>query len=215
MARYALPAAVAVIASLAVCFTWSACAGRQQPSGVAVVDLDEVARRLGRADEMNQTFQSSTGKVQQQLAEVQQRAVEQLKDMKKQLGDHPSQEETLKFNRITQQANLQFNQLKQQAETQLSRQRQQLVAQFRDDAKPVAARLAKEKGFGTVVTKNDQIVFAFDEAVDITDEVVKLMSANAPARPATPAAQPEAPSAAPAGDSGVQQTAYEQPAATN
>ncbi|WP_437203938.1 OmpH family outer membrane protein [Planctomicrobium sp. SH664] len=208
MVRHGVSAAIAIVASLAVCVCWSSFSGSQKHTGVAVVDLDEVARRLGRAEEMTQTFQGSASKLQQQLNQIQIQATEKLKEARSKIGEHPTQEETAQFNRLTQQVNLEFNQLKKQAETQLGKHRQQLENRFRDEARPVASKLAHDKGFGTVVTKNDALIFAFDETVDLTEDVIKLMSATAPAKAEAPAA----PAAAPATQNPIQQTSNEVPA---
>jgi Skp family chaperone for outer membrane proteins len=46
-----------------------------------------------------------------------------------------------------------------------------VVNGFRDEMKPVARRIAAEKGLGVVVTKNETVLFTYDDAVDVTDEV--------------------------------------------
>jgi Skp family chaperone for outer membrane proteins len=210
MVRNVLTAAAAVAVSCCLMFAWSLFFDH---GGVAVVDLDEIAHRLGRDAEMQQAFQGQTDRMQQALAAIQQKAVSQLEDARKHLGETPTQEEATSFLKLRQSAQVQLNQIKQQAEQKLGQHRQQLVNQFRDDAKPVAAKIARQRGFTTVVTKNDSFVFAFEEAVDITDEVAQAMLAArpAPAQPATPAQAVPAstqPAAAPA----VQQVGHEEPA---
>jgi Skp family chaperone for outer membrane proteins len=126
------------------------------------------------------------------LLAVKQNTVNQLEEVRKGLGEAPTQDEAKNFIRLQQTANLKFNQLKQEADAQLGQHRQRLIDDFRKDAKPIAEKVAKTRGFSTVVTKNDSFVFAYDEGVDITSEVIQLMSAEAPARPAArTAAKPE------------------------
>lgn len=181
--------AAAVVASFAIGLAWSWWMA-PRAGGVAVVDLDEVARRLGRDEEMSQSFKGQADVLNQQLLGAQKSAVAQLEEIRKGLGQEPSAEEAKNFIRLQQSAQVQLTQLKQQAEFALNNHRQQLVNRFREDAKPIAAKVAKDRGMTTVVTRNDSVVFHVEEAVDITEDVVKLMSAEMPAKTAArPASQ--------------------------
>jgi Skp family chaperone for outer membrane proteins len=183
MNRNVLTTVVAVVAAFGVGLTWSYLTSGTK-GGVAIVDLDEVARRLGREAEMSQSIQSAAGALNQRLTAVQKDAEGKLKAIQAELGTDPNPEEAQQFVRQARSAQIQFNQLKQQAQQQLGNHRRQLVSQFRQETQPVAAKVAKQKGFTTVVTRNDAVVFSYDDAVDITDDVIALMSAEAPARPA-------------------------------
>ncbi len=66
MNRTALTTVTAVVCSFAVGLGWSYYTG-QKAQGVAVVDLDEVARKLGRDAEMVQSFQGEAGRLNQAL----------------------------------------------------------------------------------------------------------------------------------------------------
>lgn len=191
MNRQALTTVVAVVAAFCVGLGWSYYTSTQNSGGVAIVDLDEVARRLGRDKEMVSSIQNTAGALNQQLQAAQQSALKQLNQIKSGLGETPTEEDTKKLIVAQRSANLQLNRLKQQAELRVGQTRQALVSKFRQDAKPVALKVAQQRGFTTVVTANDNVVFNFDENVDITDDVVKLMSAEMPAT-AKPAAKPVA-----------------------
>ena len=184
MQRTALTTVVAVVAAFSVGLTWSWFTNRA-PQGVAVVDLDEVARQLGRDAEMLQSFQSQADLLSNALKQVQEKTVAQLTEYKKGLGEDISVEEARSFQKLQQAANIKFNQLRGEADRHLSAHRQQLVKKFREDAQPLARRIAQEKGFATVVTKNDSFLFSFDETVDITKDVVDLMRSEMPPVPAT------------------------------
>jgi Skp family chaperone for outer membrane proteins len=187
---------------------------------VAVVDLDAVAHRLGLDAQMQKSVQGQTELVQQKLAALEQNAAVQLEEVRRGLGAAPSTQEEAKFRRMQQNAQLQLNQLKQKAEQELTQQRQQLVTRFREDAKPYAARVAREKGFSTIVTRNDTFLFSYDAAVDITDDVTKLMRQELPRAAAAGmvTAPKPAPQAMPASNSSqpakpvIQQVNHEEPA---
>jgi Skp family chaperone for outer membrane proteins len=149
-------------------------------AGVAVVDLDAVAHRLGLDAQMHKTVQSQTELVQQKLAALEQNASVQLEEARRGLGAAPSTQDEANFRRMRQNAQVQLNQLKQKAEQELTQQRQQMVARFREDAKPYAARVARERGFSTIITRNETFLFSYDAAVDITDAVASLMRDELP-----------------------------------
>lgn len=205
MNRNVLTTVVAVVAAFGVGLTWSYLTSGTK-GGVAIVDLDEVARRLGREAEMTQSIQSAAGALNQRLTAVQKDAEGKLKAIQADLGSDPSPEEAQQFVQQARSAQIQFNQLRQRAQQQLGNHRRQLVNQFRQDTQPIAAKVAKQKGFTTVVTRNDAFVFSFDNTVDITDDVIALMSAEAPAKQASkPAPQkPSPPSDKPAAQTAAQ-----------
>lgn len=184
MARNAITILAAVLTSCCACLaiTWAT----QPRVGVAVVDLDEVSKRLGRQTEMQQSLQERTELTKQKLTAIEQNAVAQLQEARRSLGGSPTAEQAQQFQKMQQSASLQLNQLKQKAEQEVSGHRQQLISQFREQARPIVARVAKEHGFATVITRNDMFLFSYEQAVDITDEVARLMTA------ATPAAAPAA-----------------------
>jgi len=181
----------AVITSCCVCLTisWAT----QPRIGVAVIDLDEVSKQLGRQATMQQSLQEKAQVAQKALAAIEQDAVTQLQEARRTLGDSPTKEQAQKFQKMQQSATLQFNQLKQKAEQEVSGHRQQLVSQFREQARPVVARVAKEHGFSTVITRNDMFLFSYEQTVDITSEVVQAMlkdsSSTSTAAPAPKSAQ--------------------------
>ncbi len=161
--------------------------------GVAVVDLDKVAKELGRVDAMENDLRSAQNTLANQLSNVQKQAIEQLTEMEKGLGEAPDAEELKKFKATAQATQVQFNGLQKQAISKITQRRDLLVFGFRQEARPVVEKIAKSKGAATVITKNE--AFTFDNTVDITDEVIAEMKAN-PAKPSVTAPAATAPAAA-------------------
>lgn len=184
MNRSAVTTVVAVVAAFGTGLAWSYFTSTHQ-GGVAIVDLDEVARRVGREQEMVDSIQTQAGALNQRLTAIQGEAVKQLNAAKANLNEDKqiTNEEAQQFVRLQRSAQVQLNQLQQQARVNLNNHRQQLVSQFRKDAQPIAAKVAKDRGFDSVVTRNDTVVFSFDNTVDITEDVIKLMSAEMPSKP--------------------------------
>jgi Skp family chaperone for outer membrane proteins len=193
MNRNALTVMAAVAAAFGVGLAWS-WFGNPNSGRVAVVDLDAVAHRLGRDVEMKESIKAEADRLAQTVEQAKQNALNQLEEARKGLGANPPEEERNKLSLLQQLANRKLNQLGQQASTRLNQHQQLLINEFRNEAKPITERVAKERGFSTVVTKNDAFVFAHDERVDITSDVIQLMSAEMPSRPAArPAAKPAQP----------------------
>lgn len=196
MARNALTIFAAVLTSCCACLaiSWA----MQPRTGVAVVDLDEVSRLLGRQSVMQQSLQTKTEEAQQKLTAIEQNAVTQLEEARRALGSTPTKEQAQKFQKLQQSASLQFNQIKQKAEQEVSGHRQQLVAQFREQARPIVSKIAKDRGFSTVMTRNEMFLFSYEQTVDITADVAKAMAALPAPQVAAPAAAARAPSENPA-----------------
>ena len=170
--------------------------------GVAVVDLDKVAKELGRDVLMVNDLKANQSHLANQLAAVEKNAVLKLQEMKANLGETPEEDKKLEFAKTAQGAQIQFNNLQKQAVAAIGQRRDLLVASFRAEARPVADKIAKSHGANAVMTRNDAFLFSFDHTIDITDAVIAEMRAN-PAKPATaPAATPAPAATTPAAKDG-------------
>ena len=187
--------------------------------GVAVVDLDRVAKELGRDVQMANDLKSSQTALLNELATIQKDANEELKKMQTELGEDAPAEELQKLKQTADIAQQRFNQLQKTADVKLGQRRDFLVASFRQQARPIVYQVAKDHGAKAVVTET--VLYTFDETIDITDAVIAKMrstpAAAAPTSPTAPATAPEtatsgpvaeakpAPAAAPSGDSKIRQ----------
>jgi len=188
----------ALVAAFGAGLAWSFVAGGSQ-GGVAVIDLDRVAHELGKDVEIVNSFQSQAGALQQQLNAAQQKAAQELKQIRAGLGETPSEEDAKKFLLTQQTVQVNLNKMRNQAGAMLTQHRQQIVSDFRESTKPIVSEVARDKGLATVMTRNDAVVFAYDDAVDITDEVIARLRATMP-------------QIAESTSSAVQQVSAEQPA---
>ncbi len=172
--------------------------------GVAVVDLDRVAKELGRDVAMTNDLKANQSSLANQLAAVEKNAVEQLQKMKADLGEKPADEDAQKFAQTAQATQIEFNNLQKKAVAAIGQRRDLLVSNFREEARPIADKIAKANGAKAVITRNEAFLFVFDNTIDITDAVVAEMR-NAPKAPAA-ASEPAAPAqtaAAPAAENKV------------
>jgi Skp family chaperone for outer membrane proteins len=185
LALLALPAALVLLS--AGCNQGG---GTAASGGVAVIDLDLVAARLGSDRLMAESITRRQATLSQQLAALANSYREQIAEKKNSAPPAPQKDEVT-LATFEQQASQSLGIEKQKAEAQLSAHRAQLVQQFRDQIRPVARKVALERGLSVIVTKNDSVVFDYPGAVDITESVIASFATPAPSVAAGPSQQPK------------------------
>lgn len=151
---------------------------------VAVIDLDEVARRTGQDIAMANAIAEAKESLNQQLLSLQAdykgqydaQAKQFEQDVPKTSAERESQQQQLQL--LDGQLGTQLNQVRQKALTALELHRRQTLQQFRERVKPIAQAVAVDRGLSIVVTKNDSVVYTFNPSVDITDEVAQRLRAD-------------------------------------
>jgi len=201
--------------------------GNEPSGGVAVVDLDEVARHVGADVEIAQAVKAREANLNSQLNTMKTNYVQQLKHRKELYGDEPTDEQSNQLVSISRQINVNLATAKRKAVDHLSSHRSKLIMQFREQVSPVARDIAKQRGLSLVVPKNEGWLLAVDESVDITDEVATSLKAiwkpittidtsSDAAQPQVagnpPAGNAPAESAPPAHSHGVQPAGHHEPA---
>ena len=164
-------------------------------SGVAVVDLDEVARQLGKDVKLVAAIKQGQESLNQQLRALQLSLREKYQQAARESevrpagGEVPKESQEVQLANLERQLNLQLNQARHSAQVELKTHQQRLIQQFRDEIKPVAQRVAAKRGLGVVMTKNDSLLLTFDNAHEITAEVVETLWAGQPSAPAAETAR--------------------------
>ncbi len=163
-------------------------------SGVAVIDLDEIARRLGRDLTLVKAIRDEQAAVNEEFRNLQSTLQQTYQRKKRELEagpgagqpnpDAPRQQ----LAELERQLNLQLNQAARNAQSEIKTREQRLIQQFRDDVKPVAREVAAARGLGVVVTKNESVLLDFDDAHDITADVAAKMRAAQQSAASKPAA---------------------------
>lgn len=168
------------------------------PQGaVAVIDLDAIASRLGSDKQIVDSIAQRQTSLSQQLVDLAKSYNQQIEEKKKTLTEAPPEQADVTVASWQKQANANLNKVKQQAEADLKKHQAQLVAQFREQIKPVARRVAQKRGLSVIVTKNDNVLYDVAPGADITDEVIADLIAASPAASAA-AAKPLQAASAPA-----------------
>ncbi len=169
------------------CLTTPALAGCNRHPGatettavgaVAVIDLDAIAQRLGSDKQIAQAITQRQSSLSQQLVDLAKNYSEQIAEQKKKLAEAPPEQGEVTLANWQQQANANLNKVKQQAELDLQKHKAQLIAQFREEIKPAARRVAQARGLSVIVTKNDSVLYDFAPATDITDGVIADLLAH-------------------------------------
>lgn len=197
-------ARVGVLAMLAATAVAGGCGHRGDdrqaagPAGaVAVIDLDEIARRLGSDKQIASAINQRHSALSQQLVNLAKSYSAQIEAEKAKLAGVDAQQSEVTVASWQQQASAKLNEVKQQAAADLEKTRLALMNEFRDHIKPAARRVAQSRGLSVIVTKNESVIFDYVAGADITDGVVDdlMASAQTPVVTPTSAAIPAPPTA--------------------
>jgi len=168
-----------------------------QNGGVAVLDIDEVARRLGVEEKVRTDLLSIQNQLNQELQQSQNALQNQMVGVERAAGENPTEEQRRNILATNQQLNAEFNRLRGQAEGVLAQERIRLINEFRIALEPIAMQAAESMGLKVVLMKVTPPVFTYSSEVDITDATTEFaieagMNVEAPAAPSESAA-PSAP----------------------
>ncbi len=146
--------------------------------GVGVVDLDKVAKAIGRDVEMKEKVDEQVASYNNKLATLRGALERQLEDKRELFGNEPTEEQ---LKELQDSENLKARQLlesKRKAEAELAVFRQKLIDEFRVQAKPVLREVAAARGLSIVIPKNDGLLLSIDPDCEITDEVAAKMTTS-------------------------------------
>lgn len=189
--RLFMAVACLTLSGLGGCNRQAGVAEKATVGAVAVIDLDAIAQRLGSDKQIAESINKRQTSLSQQLVDLAKSYSQQIEEQKKKLTEAPADKGEVTLANWQQQANANLSKVRQQAELDLQRHRAQLIAQFRDEIKPSARRVAQARGLTVIVTKNDSVLYDYSSAADITDAVVadllaQRTAAQTAAAPSTP-----------------------------
>ena len=139
---------------------------------VAVVDLDEVAKKLGKTEKWERELSDARKAFASQLQQKKEALQKQLAEQEKALGETPSDEDKAKLRSALLAANQQLAADDRELATRWQQQRATLVSNFRQQMEALTLKVAKAKGFTVVVTKTPTML-ACDPSADITQAVLE------------------------------------------
>jgi len=157
--------------------------------GMAVIDLDHVAKTIGRTQEINDSWQVRKSALDQALQQAQSKFREEIANKKAEFGEQPTDEQKTQLAAMERDATNRLLQAGRKAQADLENFRNQMVAQFRAEIRPFAQQVASSKGLSIVIPKNEGFLLSVDPGVDITNDVISAYQLKKPTPSAAPAAQ--------------------------
>ena len=183
-----------------------------QKGGVAILDIDEVARQLGVEEKVRVELLNMQNSLNADLQRTQTTMQNQMSGVEKAAGENPTEEQQKQIFATNQQLNEEFNRIKSQAQQTLAQERVRMINEFRVRLEPIALKAAEAQGLEVVLMKVTPPVFAYATSVDITQATTKLaldagMQVTAPAETAPVAAPANGNTTAPAPAEGAKSKA--------
>ncbi len=144
-------------------------------SSVAVIDLDQLARALGRDDVIAQQINQATQQLSAQLTEVA-RTLQQELEEERSRYEVVGEEAEKEMQERTQAANVRLQQTQALAQQRAQEFRQAVINNFRAEVMPYASEVARQRGAKAVITVATPMIW-YDSSVDITSDVIAKMRA--------------------------------------
>jgi Skp family chaperone for outer membrane proteins len=185
----AVAAVVAISGATMVISSTANAQGSKAVAPVAVVDLDAVAKAVGRDVVIRQQVEVATQQLNQQLVKAATDMKTQIEAEQAKLTDASPEDDKKRVAAMLAQANQNVQNNKAMAQLRQQQIRNELIVQFRDEIRPMAEKAARAQGAMAVLVTAETTVLWFDPALDITDEVIAEYRSNPP----KPALLPNAP----------------------
>ena len=145
-------------------------------SGFAIIDLDEIAKRTQNDVRLQQALQQREAALNQELGNMRAQFQRQVQLKQQEIGAEPTQQQQQELANMVNQLNVQINRAQSTAQQTLTNDQVNLIQSFRNGVRPIAVKVALERNFKIILTKNEAVLFAYDDAYDITEEVIKRMA---------------------------------------
>ena len=168
---------------------------------VAVIDLDRVAHAVGRDDQLNRELQAAQAESERQLGALRDQLQAQVSSAAEQLKEPRSDAQKQQLEALRAQGQAQLDRAQAEVKQRAQEHKNGLVAAFWDQVRPVARKVAADRGLSVVLIRGEQVFDAAPSA-DITDAVSDELrrresEAPAPGQPPPPT-QPQLQQAPPA-----------------
>lgn len=141
---------------------------------VALVDLDAIARQVGRSEVMTGELKALNDELTQSLqAEAEELKVEITTSLQA-LSASPTNEGKQRHQQLLARSSRALEESKRAAALKVNEKRKELIVTFRRDARPAVEKIARERGATLVLTTADNVLWA-DKTLNITAEVLAAM----------------------------------------
>jgi len=148
------------------------------PAGRSVVvDLDAVAKAVGRMETITQQIRQANQSLLAQRAKLAQDMERQIKEAIEKAGDKPTDDQKKEIQQMRFNANQRMQMIDLEVRQKSGQVRATAITAFRDEVRPVAERLARERRAGVVLTSTEQVLW-FDPENDITSDVIAALRSS-------------------------------------
>ena len=144
--------------------------------GFAIIDLDEVARRTKNDVRLQNALKARENVINQELGNMRSQFQRQVQIKQQEIGTEPTEEQQVQLAQMVNALNVQLNRAQGTAQQTLSNDQVSLIQNFRNQIRPIAVKVALERNFKIVLTRNEAILFAYDESYDITEDVIRQIA---------------------------------------
>ena len=144
---------------------------------VAVIDLTAVLKGVGRDTILKEKIEKLKAELTQNIRNLKGKLEKQVKDEQARIGINPTAQQKAEITRMAQEAQKRLIAANQAANRELLKKQSEFGKAFRDESKPFAQKVARGNGRSIIIIRNpaNDFFLAYDDATDITDEVVAAM----------------------------------------
>jgi len=143
-------------------------------SSIAVIDVNDVAARVGVLDDINQRVRQKELAAQAQFTALQSQFAREYAAAQQQIGPEPTEQDQVQLYALQQRHMQELNAQWHLLQNEVVDLHNELKQDFLDSVRAVALAVAKNNGMTTVLTTSQ--VFSMDDQADITVDVAELMS---------------------------------------
>ncbi|MBC20430.1 MAG: hypothetical protein CMJ74_09255 [Planctomycetaceae bacterium] len=144
-------------------------------NGILVVDSHQVYKDLGRDLVDLQARQQAKTQLETQLKNVQAEIREEMDAKKTEFGENPTEEQVEILTAMERDATVRMQGEIAKSQQSLTKLDMQLRQQFRNAMKPIADKIAAERGASIVLIASPEVILSVDQSAFITDTVVRAM----------------------------------------
>lgn len=143
-------------------------------SSIAVIDVNDVAARVGVLDDINLRVRQKELEAKAQFTALQTNFAREYASAQQQIGPEPTEQDQAQLYALQQRHMQELNTQWHVLQNEVVDLHNELKKDFLDSVRAVALAVAKNNGMTTVLTTSQ--VFSMDEQADITADVADLMS---------------------------------------
>lgn len=149
----------------------------QNKHSFALIDLDVIAKELGRDEVFKQQVTSAEQQLQTQLIAIRDELQGKVNREEGALHENSSNLDKQRVQQLTLQAQQALREKQLEAQQKSNQLKAELISKFREEVKIFAQPIAQTLGFKMVKVISADVLW-FDTSLDITDEVIAKMLAQ-------------------------------------